>query len=155
MSKKIETYDFVVRIAGINVISPLTLMNAKDIVMSHYYFFILWTNKCQKLSLFRLKVNKKWCNYVIDNCDCTGIETLILDGIKFAYDWKHDKKLESDNGKSLKSLKLLNDFTNKFQNLKKLTINYRKFDVYVLLLWKYLLTIILKNNGQIIVDGLA
>ena len=155
---KIEKYNFFVRTHGVDfeneddavdaMSPPLLLPNAKYIAINHYYFFLLWTNKCKQLSLQRLQeINKKWWNYVIDNCDCTGIETLIIDSIVFY--WQYEK-YEQQSEEKEKLLQLLHNFANKFTNIKKLEIIYENFDICILLLWKYLLPIILKNNGKII-----
>ena len=54
-----------------------TLNNAQYIKISHACFNILWSDKCQMLELHGFqKISSNWCNYVINNCDCSNIKCL-------------------------------------------------------------------------------
>ena len=144
---KIEKYDVSIMSDKIknddekNVLSPLVLVNANHIATQSEYFYIKWSNKCKKLSLTNFKdICKQWCQYVIDNCDCSSIEILNLIDASFNFINAYVLKKDSD--------KMLENLAKKFSNLKRLQLvydNYRS-DSYMLLFAKYLLPIIEKNN---------
>ena len=128
-----------------NKLSPLVLNNVVDILIDHVYFAIIWTNKLEKLSLLWVpNCNEKWCNIVINNCDCSGMKELNFYNLRF------DKSIDAKN-KETKVL--LNKFAQKFDNkngnfkLLKITF-YRTVDDCVLILWKALQSIIDKNGGH-------
>ena len=61
------------------VLSPLVLANAKHVSIKCLYFYIIWFDKCQELALCYVRdIDKKWCNFVINNCDCSNIKSLIF-----------------------------------------------------------------------------
>ena len=75
---KIKHYNiYVYKTSKENTLSPLTLINAKYISINNSYFYIKWSNKCETLNLCRFKnISLNWCNYVINNCDCSNIKCL-------------------------------------------------------------------------------
>ena len=101
-----------------NNIAPLKLINAKYITIKNLYFYITWTVKCQQLKLEiddqdGWKISEQWCNHVINNCDCSGVEILTLN--RFIFDtWM------IDNFKSKSTKEVIHNFGSKFNNLKKL-----------------------------------
>ena len=108
------------------------------------YFSIIWSTKCQKLNLLWLKnVNDKWCNTVINKCDCSGIKELAIHNMAF-----DDSTMNVKNNYNQTQV-LLNKLGNKFTSIKSLSISfYKKVDDCVLLFWKSLENHILKNNSN-------
>ena len=125
-----------------NVLSPLKLINANCITIHNLYFYIIWSVKCRVLMLEQIQnISENWCKFVINYCDCSGIEYLKLYGKTFAFD---NKKFKNKISKRL----LLEKLASKFTNLKRLSIYfYRECDSCVLLFWQLLKPIIEKNNG--------
>ena len=122
-----------------NVLSPLMLINCKDIRLYNLYFYIGWTKVLKTLNLLTISdIGDDWCQYVIDKCDCTGIHKLYFDEISF--------KLHPDiETKILKSLAL------KFENLKVMELSHYGTELHssLLLFWKLLTPIISKNNTYV------
>ena len=119
---------------------PLRLINAIDITLKHQPTrtddYILWSNKCEKLTLKRMRhVDEKWVSFIVDNCDCSGIKSLTIIDMKFS------PKVVS---KTMNIL--LAKLAEKFENLQYLTINLSTCEEYVLSLWKLLKPIIDKNK---------
>ena len=89
---KIKQYDFRVRMTSPkekekeNTLPPITFPNAQYIRMNFPYFYIKWSKKCDTLELNRLtNTSKNWCNYVINNCDCSGIRFLYFHNVTFSF----------------------------------------------------------------------
>ena len=126
-----------------NVLSPLRLENANDIVIRNLYFYIWWSNKCNALRLLGLEssIGESWCNFVADYCDCSGIKLLELDsGVSFSFGSQNE----------LSKRLLLTKLLKKFISLQQLKINFKeKCDANVLLLWQLLQPVIDKTNGNI------
>ena len=121
-----------------NVLTPLKLFNARKIRIHNLYFYILWSYKCQQLYLSLLKkIDNKWCNFVIYNCDCSGIKHLTLDDIEF-------------HSKIVNKHLIFSRLAKKFTNLKKLDIIlwYEGIE-NALLFWQQLLPIIDKNDAKV------
>ena len=60
-------------------LSPLLLPNAQRIAIFDVYFYRIWTNKCTKLMLYGTRyIGQDWCQFVIKNCDCSSINSLVL-----------------------------------------------------------------------------
>ena len=143
-----------------NVLSPLELTNnTRDITVSSMYFYIKWSQKCKILSLRGTQnISRSWCNYVINNCDCNGIENLTFRNTTFAWDdggngvngnvlrQDLDELLDDDEKKTL-----LKNLARKFVNIKQFNIGLegRLDNTSLILFWKYLTPIIKKNNCQI------
>ena len=56
-----------------NQLSPLILPNAKEIWMHALYFRIVWSHRCENLYLYNIEINKDFCDFISDNCDCSGV----------------------------------------------------------------------------------
>ena len=123
-----------------NEIAPLHLANAQYIEISDKYCYRIWTNRCTWLKLlneFGFTISKDWCNFVINNCDCSNINTLILNA---QFDTSIDESI-------------LKQFASKFINLKKFRLEFFRIKSKSLLLfWKLLMPTILKNNVQVEVE---
>ena len=126
--------------------SPLKLMNANLIQKGTLCFCVTWSFKCQALILKSKSITKTWCEHVINNCDCCGIESLTLDRIYLAYSLTCINKTEYESRKLL-----LSRLAKKFANVKKLKVvstsdenDYDKMKHFLELLYGT----VLKNNGQ-------
>ena len=166
-ANKIEHYDVTIYHHGSQrtprwTLPPMTLKNAKYILQNGLYFGIKWSDKCQALivdGFFTNKIGIKWCQFIIDNCDCTGIKLLHLDNIALSLDFdKYNSSDENNPSPKLKSkydhrdekLKLLNKLASKFSNIKHLKIywhpDFNDPNSCELLFWQALGPIIIKNN---------
>ena len=91
--------------------SPLKLPKAPCVDIGDVVFYRIWTNECRRLKLFNVdNISKDWCKFVIANCDCSNITSLILSNVKF--------EANSINEMVLKQWAL------KFYNLKTLEIKF-------------------------------
>ena len=129
---------------------PLKLIHARHIVNEQLYFPIIWSKKCQTMTLISRKrldstcINSRWCNYVIDYCDCSGIKEFNI------YSARFDSSL-NPNDESTQTI--FKKFGQKFVNsvdFKQLTIKFEfdtQIDPCMLLLWKALQPMIEKHNG--------
>ena len=167
-ANKIEYYH--VRINGCEkrrwTLWPLTLNSGKYIFQNRLNFGIKWSNKCHTFIFNGRGINSvgiKWCQFIINNCDCTGIKLLHLDKFRLSLDFENynynsgdncknnsiSKSESKFNDKKDSKLKLLNKLALKFANLKHLKICWRS-DFYdnscELLFWEALAPIIDKNN---------
>lgn len=115
-------------------ISPLKLINVETISFCGAYFHMQWTNNCQELIIDRQRnIPNDWCDYIVKNCDCTGIKTLHMRSLTF------NKSIDKSS---------LEKLAQKFINLTKLQISFwNTSDESVFLLWKLLNPIISKNSG--------
>ena len=115
-----------------NTLSPLSLIKAKEIFIYSSYYYVVWTNMCKVLRLIQVEIDAEWCNKVIKYCDCTGIENMILDDTLFVL------------GDEL----LIKKFSQKFQNLKNLTViqRYNEPNIH---LWQFLNDLDLINKINI------
>ena len=112
----------------------LYLSNCNEIKLSKLLFPIMFTNKCNRLSLnFLGNIDKKWCDNIIDNCDFSGVKHLLLNDISFAKTMSNIEKHE-----------IIGKLVPKLYNLQRLSIEKPTNDI--VLLWKTLLPIIKKNN---------
>ena len=146
--KKIERYDvYINHYSHIdNSFNPqvLKLWNANYISIGFFPLRILWSNTCNNLRLGSVKpIDEKWCDYVIDNCDCSGIKTLTIYGSQF------DERYFDVKNKSTQVL--FAKLANKFENLNKLTIDadYHKFDECVFLFLRLLQRIMCQNDTKV------
>ena len=117
--------------------SPLRLAKAECVEIGDLFFYRIWTNECTQLELYRVKnVNKDWCKFVIENCDCSNINSLTLDSVRF--------------GNNSINQVILKQFALKFYNLKtlKMVIEY-PVDDNVLLFLQLLKPIISKNKTNV------
>ena len=132
--------------ASISQLRPLKLLNGRDIEMrSLNFFYIIWSYKCKKLRLTRLKnIDDKWIQFVIDNCDCNGIEYLHIDSSRFGL-----KDFYQNNAKKCNDL--MKKFATRFINLNdfKITCYEDRMSWYFTLLWRYLIPFIEKNNANV------
>ena len=119
--------------------SPLRLPKAQYVEIGDLYFYRIWTNECTQLKLVGLNnnINKDWCKFVIENCDCSNISNLMLCNVTF------------DNN-SINQV-ILKQFALKFYNLKTLEIEIEIDDKVdnVLLFWQLLKPIISKNKSKV------
>ena len=162
---KITRYE--VEIFCYNRLKSLKLPNARFIRITTSYYHILWTNKCESLTLYCLNdVDETWLNCVINDCDCSGIKLLYFDWISFSlytninqsHSYHTDEfgqlsltspKIQSDDDKKKTQL-LLTKFAQQFKNLERFQIGfYDDCDSCVLLFWRLLQPIIIKNNISI------
>lgn len=121
------------------VLSPLMLMNCQEINLYNLYFYIGWTKVLKTLNLLKLRnINNQWCQYVISNCDCTGINKLNFDEVSFTM----NKNIER---------KVLTKLASKFENLMHFDLRFEngKLDKSVSLFWKLLAPIIKKNKTYV------
>ena len=116
--------------------SPLRLPKAQYVEIGDLLFYRQWTNECTQLKLFEVKkIDKDWCKFVIENCDCSNVVTLKLGRVKF--DYYIDKVI-------------LKQFALKFCNLKTFEIEFiSNFDDSVLLFWQLLKPILSKNKSKV------
>ena len=119
--------------------SSLRLPKAQYVEICDSVFYRQWTNECTQLKLSRIyNINKDWCKFVIENCDCSNITKLILDKARF--------DVSSIYKVILKQLAL------QFCNLKTLKIEIDHDDTFyhkVLLFWQLLKPIISKNQTKV------
>ena len=113
--------------------TPLTLLNAKFITIVNMRLFFIWTIKCSTIKINWVdNISQKWCQHVIDKCDCGGVKSLTLDRSAF------DHSVNTN---------VLKKFAQKFINLEHLVLEfYSRCDKHVLLLWSLLNPIIVKNS---------
>ena len=141
-----------------NVLSPLTLPNAQEISVRDKYFNIIWTNKCTKLEWFMLtQISKDWCNFVINNCDCSGVKHLIIDDVSFNVNVNVNVDLRSNSNKNTNGningneISLLSSLAQKFVSIEKLDIILVSTDyaTELGLLWQGFASVIEKNNTYV------
>ena len=122
----------------------LKLAKLKCLHVYHLPFNIEWSNKCQSLYLFA--ISNEWCNFVINHCDCTGVQKLVL-----------NNSIKVFNKTSIINKSLLAKCAQKFKNLKHLEmIGHQKPDIMIkghsikVLLFEYLMDNIDSNinNNQ-------
>ena len=121
-----------------NELSPLILPNAKIICIHDLYFYRMWTNKCQELHLSLVTcITKKWCQFLIKNCDCSNIKKLSLYRITF--------DSQSMNHENEESTLIIKQLASKFTNLNQLKITIdSNTDPNVVLFWQC----VAKNNQK-------
>ena len=116
------------------LLPPIKLINIEMLEIQHLYFYIIWSRKCKKLHLDEVKnIDDKWCEFVIDNCDCSGTTHLIFRSIEFVYD---------SNGEIL-----FPQLAKKFINLKILDIELCCQGIQVIVLFLQTLAPIIKKNN--------
>ena len=117
--------------------SPLRLPKAQYVEIGDLLFYRQWTNECTQLRLQWFDdISKDWCKFVIENCDCSNITTLILHRVMF-----------DDN--SINEM-ILKQLAMKFYNLKTLQIEMAlNVDDNVLLFWQLLKPILSKNKTKV------
>ena len=128
----------------------LKLLNAEHVEISNVGSYVtsklcvIFSKKCQYLHLSNVSpIDEDWCNFMIDNCDCSGIKHLIMDKTELVMD------LNVDGGKRTTS--------NTLEKFAKQFINIEKFDLGLVLdscqseleLWSLLKPIIEKNNTYV------
>ena len=118
----------------------LRLANVESLGIEGCVFYLIWSNKCTRLSLDGVTINKDWCEFVMKHCDFSNITSLALINVRFDY--------HSINESLLKQLAY------KFKNLKRLKMKCRhEFGSYVVLFWQLLNRIIItKNNVKVELD---
>ena len=127
-----------------NEIAALELMNANTITMRNLYFYINWSSECQQLILSmgdeqEWEISQQWCDYVVDYCDCSGVKSLIIQGMEFRC-LMYDKSTQETIYK----------FAQKFQNLKQLSISRKsRIDKCCLHLLTALNQVIVQNNTHV------
>ena len=124
-----------------NVLSPLKLPNATYIRITNVYFYTIWTHRCQRLEFCSglKQIDQKWFEYIKDNCDSSGVQRLHIDRMYF------DKSIMNTQSESIKLL--LKQFAQTFKSLKYLDMF--SSDLCLILLLKYLCSIIKKNDTQV------
>ena len=146
---KIKWCNIFIKTKKKNKMSPLWLTNVRSICINDLYFYVGWTNKCEKIILNIQGITKNWCNFVIQNCDCSGVKVLSLNNISFLFMNDTADKKDNDNDNDNNQL-LLKKFILKFENLQRLEIHFfQRCDHYTLLFLKFLKQLIIKNNIQV------
>ena len=137
-----------------NVTSPIMLPNVKYMSIFHLYFYVIWTNRCEKLGLLCMHdLDKQWCDFVIENCDCSNIKSLHLSEARYQYIGRENDFINRDNGNHEEEKQSLKGFVQQFINLKNFIITfYKRCDKLLLYLFIYLTPIITKNNVNIELD---
>ena len=122
-----------------NALQALRLINTRCVTIGDVYFYRLWTNKCHTLVLDYVKnIGKKWCNFVIQNCDCSNIKELEL---VITFDANSIDKL------------ILEQLAFKFASIQSLKISIKtNIDKNVFLFCQLLQPTIIKNNGKVELD---
>ena len=151
------------------VYEKVDLPQAEKIYISSVYYAIKWSFKCKYLTLYNdthhsdlrypmylnskpfTTITKEMCQYIIDNCDCSGVTSLDVGRIKFAFLDKSSSNNNNNNNNNSNSGKLLlKKLAQKFENLKYfLYFDSSNIDGkinYGLEFRKLLQPIILKNN---------
>ena len=126
-------------------LSPLILNNAREILTDHVYFPIFWSNKLEKLTFLWVQdVGTRWCNEIINDCDCSGIKNLTIHNLTF----NDSMNVKNNPTNTNVLLKKLGEKFVQNGRLQNLTISfYETVDLCVLLLWKYLQSTVERNNG--------
>ena len=90
-------------------------------------------------------IDKNWIGFVIDNCDCSGVERLILNDISFS---------SLINSETKSTQLLFNKFAQKFNNLQslKVMLDQVKKNVCLILLLRCLSPIIKQNSTMVELD---
>ena len=119
------------------VSSRLRLPKAQCVEIGDLFFYRIWTNECTRLKLFEVnKIRNDWFKFVIENCDCSNINILVLDRVTF-----------DDN--SINEM-ILKQFALKFNNLKTVKMEIDgTVDNNMLLFLQSLRPIISKNKTQV------
>ena len=124
---------------------PLELIHVKDILIANVYYYIKWSYKCKILRLSLMYIDDNWIKYIIDNCDCSGVETIIIRCLLF------NKLL---NPKTKSTQLLFKKFGEKFENLQNLKIRQRNTETNpcLVLLLRCLNGIIKKNKTMVALE---
>ena len=138
---KIDRYELRLQSFRNNILSPLTLKSARYILINNSYFPIFWTDKCETLLISQLgSIKYEFCEYIINNCDCSGIKLLYLNNISFTIDDYGDTQIDESFSK----------FALKFSNLKCLRLGlWAGCDSYVSRLWESFKPIIKANKTHV------
>ena len=140
--------------------APIKLPKAQYVEIGDLVFYRQWTNECTQLKLHVVKnISNDWCKFVIDNCDCSNINNLILDRVSFENNSINEETLEprsNNNDLILDKVtfdsinqETLKQFALKFCNLKTLEIVMCEVDSDVLLFWHLLKPILSKNSTKV------
>ena len=123
---------------------PLKLLNAEKIFMkmSPFYFYIIWSNKCKQLLFHDISdSDDKWIKFMIDNCDCSGIEYLEFVEARFWCTLIENSKI------------LIPKWIEKFSNLKRISIHFFQSNyVEFVTFWQYLNKFIRKQNVYVTLE---
>ena len=128
-------------------LSPLKLLNAEIIHMHRLHFWIMWSNKCKELYIYKTSMEEgddEWFNFVINKCDCSGIKYLSFKNATICCDlisWGHKN---DDNEIDVE--KLFTKFLEQFINLKKIHFSFMQNFEDFIDFWKYINPVICKNN---------
>ena len=144
---RIKWYDLTLNInryySHMALLSPLSLMNAEYIRINNINdlcFNIAWSNKCQSLIFKGKCFGQGWCNYVINNCDCSNVRYLQFNKAKH-----YNNYLYQDS--------LLQQIASTFINLKELSVYFSFIiDEFVAKFLHYLKPIIKKNNCKVSIE---
>ena len=125
-----------------NQFRPLKIMNARYIQIQNVCLYFIWSNKCQDLIIHNWSID--WCKFVIQHCDCSSIKYLEFNHVKCKN--LNDELTHADK-------LVLKTFAIKFNNLKKLVLNFKdNVDQSVLSFWRLLKPIIFQNNVKVEVN---
>ena len=99
----------------VNTLPPIILNNVKSVYISDFFVPIVWSNKCEILTLDiqNIKFNKEWCNMVIQCCDCSGIKKLNVNIDEFVHvkdenqDWSSVLNKLAAKFTSLENMKII------------------------------------------------
>ena len=124
--EKIEEYSWriIINSKETNVTSPIMLPNVKHMSIFHLYFYVIWTDRCEKLRLLCLyDIDKQWCDFVIKNCDCSNIKSLRLSEARYGY-FENDFINSNNSNQEEEEHKSLKRFVQQFINLKNFSIKF-------------------------------
>ena len=111
----------------------LSMMNVEQVYLGAICLPIIFSHKCKRLVLEHCCLSQEWCDFIIDKCDCCGIEYL-------------DFKNNSFFMRGIKNKTLIN-FGKKFAGLK--VLNLETYDVGIVYFLQGLKEIIIKNDVRI------
>ena len=156
----IKYYSFKMHSDDKIMLSPLILPNATHVSVRCLCPYIIWSDKCQELELCNVEtIDKEWCEFVINRCDCSNIKSLA-----FSWEFNFDfydclvfnirKYAEQTQDEKKQGKKLFKKLAKQFINLHKLKIDAGlQINEVILLFCKYLKNIIDKNNVKVELEG--
>ena len=123
---------------------PLKLLNAEKIGirMHDLYFYIIWSNKCKRLSFHDVVIdNDNWINFMIDNCDCSGVEHLKFVNAQFWWGLIDNQEI------------IVPNFIKTFTNLEQISIEFfqSKYQQF-LEFWHCLNVLVCKQNVYVTLE---
>ena len=125
--------------------NAIKLSNVDTVYIDTIYFPIIWSNKCKNLILNDCEnniSNNKWFNFIINNCDCSGIKHIQINDSGYG-----SEKKFTTSGKYTNALMV--KFSRQFTSLTRLSVGLsyvNKMSLRLLCIFKYIIN---RNNGYI------